>query len=144
MWRALNAAIFGSSTKRRARSTQPPKSSVWWTPASEGGPHGFTALVGEKVHQDTLRELDSFFDKGERMFIVRLVPEPSNPRDPKAVAVVTQETAKIGYLSPDVAERFHQVLLRQPAPVYCPARLTGRGYDHVGVVLDINQVRRLN
>jgi hypothetical protein len=144
MWRALNAAIFGSSTKRQFRAAHPQKSEVWWTPASEGGPHGFTAVVGEKIYQDTLRELDSFFDKGERVFIVRLVPEPGNPRDPKAVAVVTRETAKVGYLSPDVAERFHKVLLRQPAPVYCPARLIGRGHDHVGVVLDINQVRRLN
>jgi hypothetical protein len=144
MWRALQTAIFGGTTRRRSRAVSNDTSQIWWPPASDGGPHGFTAVVGESFYQDTLQRLDRFFDEGERGFLVRLVPEPSNAHDPTAVAVFTEETAKIGYLSRDVAERFHKVLLRQPKPVYCPAKLIGRGYSHVGVVLDFNQVRRLN
>jgi hypothetical protein len=106
-----------------------------------GGPHGCVDVVGESFYQDTLRALEAI--EGDRPFTVRLVPEPDNPQDPNAVAVVTDANAIVGHLSRAVAKSYHQALLRQPAPVFCPAKLTGRGKRTIGVVLDFDEVRIL-
>jgi hypothetical protein len=106
-----------------------------------GGPRGSVDVVDESFYQDTLRALEA--TEGDRPFRVRLVPEPDNPQDPNAVAVVTDANAIVGHLSRAVAKSYHQALLRQAAPVFCPAKLTGRGKPSIGVVLDFDQVRIL-
>lgn len=99
---------------------------------------GLVAVVGESHYQETLKTL-------QRAFIAKLVPEPTNPYDPNAVAVCTEGDAKIGYLSRDVAKSYQEILAKQSAPVTCPATLVGGESDksNLGVVLDFEQVRKL-
>ena len=100
------------------------------------GHHGFINVVGELSYQDTLRSLP-------RVFTVKLVPEPQNPYDSNAVAIMTEDERTIGYLARAVARSYQAKLLQQPRPVTCPAKLTGGegGKTHLGVVLDFEDVR---
>lgn len=112
------------------------------------GHHGFVEVVGESHYQETLQQLSLLFEtigRDERNFTVKLVPEPSNPHDANAVAVVTEGDAKVGYLARDVAKSYQKHLLKQRAPVLCPARLTGGepGKPSIGVVLDFIEVQKL-
>lgn len=113
-----------------------------------GRSHPFIGVAGESFHQDTLEQLDELFRgiaRADRSFTVRLVPEPTNPHDPHAVAVVTEGQAPIGYLPQEVARDFHALLAAQPAPVSVPAQLTG-GDDQrptIGVTLNFSTVYRL-
>jgi hypothetical protein len=56
---------------------------------------------------------------------------------------MTEADTRVGYLSRAVAKSYQKTLLRQSAPVFCPAKLTGRGKRSIGVVLDFDQVRIL-
>jgi len=113
------------------------------------GHHWFVNVVGESHCQPALRELDVLFQTiglSERTFVAKLVPEPNNPYDSNAVAVVTEGDSRIGYLSREVAKSYQKHLLRQSAPVTCPAKLTGgalEGKQSIGVVLDFENVRYL-
>jgi NAD(P)H-hydrate repair Nnr-like enzyme with NAD(P)H-hydrate dehydratase domain len=119
MWRALRFAIFGSSTQntpvpKKGPFDGPP--APWRTRAdAHKGPHGFVAVVGEASYQDALRSLSDAFEligRDERTFTAKLVPEPANPYDPNAVAVMTELDATIGYLAREMAETFQKRLLR--------------------------------
>lgn len=79
-------------------------------------------------------------DSGRPSFPVALVPEPDNPYDPHAVAVVT-ETGRVGYLPREDAERYGPTLdsLRRAGydGASCTGLLTGGEPDkpRLGVVL---------
>jgi hypothetical protein len=112
------------------------------------GHHGFVQVVGESQYQDTLQQLSALFatiGRAERNLVVKLVPEPDNPYDGNAVAVVTEGDATVGYLSRAVAKSYQKHLMRQPSVVTCPAKLTGGepGKPSIGVVLDFEEVRKL-
>jgi hypothetical protein len=112
------------------------------------GHHGFVQVVGESNYQDTLLQLSALFEtvgRIERTFVVKLVPEPDNPFDPNAVAVMTEGDAKVGYLSRAVAKSYQKHLREQKEVVTCPAKLTGGepGKPSIGIVLDFKQVRKL-
>lgn len=106
------------------------------------GHHGFVQVVGESHYQDALRTLVAKLGS-DGIFTVRLVPEPNNPHDSNAVAVVIsdQDGEKVGYLARQIAVTYQQRLLNQKSTVTCPARLTGAGFGAVGVVLDFEAVR---
>jgi hypothetical protein len=118
------------------------------TMSYQTGHHGFVQVVGESHYQETLQQLSQLFatiGRTERVFTVKLVPEPDNPYDPNAVAVVTEGDAKVGYLSRDVAKSYQKHLLQQPSVVTCPAKLVGgQGSKRsIGVVLDFESVQPL-
>ena len=76
--------------------------------------------------------------------MVRLVPEPNNPFDPNAVAVLTEGNATIGYLSRDVAKGYQKRLLGLPTPITCPAQLRGgNDGESIDVVLDFENVQTI-
>jgi hypothetical protein len=106
------------------------------------GHHGFVQVVGESHYQDELRTLVARLGS-DGIFTARLVPEPNNPHDTKAVAVVIDEQngGKVGYLARQIAQTYQQRLLNHKSTVTCPARLTGTGFSAVGVVLDFEAVR---
>lgn len=99
------------------------------------GHHGFVAVVGESSYQDTLRTLPT-------IFTAMLVPQPDNPYDRNAVAVITTDGRIVGYLARDVAKSYHARLVRHSDSVTCPAKLIGGGAKSIGVVLDFEAVRR--
>jgi hypothetical protein len=148
MWRALHAAIFGAPTPPHAPTRDPLDGppAPWRTRTdAHKGPHGFVAVVGESHYQDTLRQLSDGFEtigRDERTFTVQLVAEPTNPHDPNAVAVTTEDGTTIGYLAREMAATFQKRLLRrQPDVVRCPAQLRGGEDDQsIGVVLDFEEV----
>jgi HIRAN domain. len=161
MWRALHAVIFGAPKRAQfpaaaaqaadfarfqALVEQSPVQSAPWRTRNDShkGPHGFIAVVGESHYQDTLRGLSVLFEtieRTERTFTASLVAEPSNPFDPNAVKVTTEDGTTIGYLAREMAATFQKRLLRQPTVVRCPAQLRG-GSDgeSIGVVLDFEDV----
>ena len=98
------------------------------------GHHGFVGVVGESAYQDALRGLPE-------VFTAKLVPEPQNPYDSSAVAVMTVDGRTVGYLARDIAESYQPPLLQQPQAVTCPAKLTGGGDQLIGLVLDFEPVR---
>lgn len=105
------------------------------------GHHGFVAVVGELHYQEILRALAGR-PGSDGTFTARLVPEPDNPHDAKAVAVcVDGDLAKVGYLARDIANTYHPRLALRAVPVTCPARLTGVDTGNIGVVLDFEEVR---
>src|SRR3954449_10463112 len=74
------------------------------------GHHGFVQVVGESHYQDALRTLAGRIGS-DGVFTARLVPEPDNPHDPRAVAVcVDGDLAKIGHLARDVAKVYHSLV----------------------------------
>lgn len=105
------------------------------------GHHGFQSVVGESHYQETLQSLAHKLGP-TGVFTARLVPETDNRYDANAVAVrVDDSLAQVGHLPRQVARIYHPRLTRHPAPVTCPARLTGGGSGTVGVVLDFENVR---
>ncbi len=82
--------------------------------------NGHCAVVGESHYQQALSATNancSIEFGGARAFSATLLPEPSNPHDPNAVAVHSPE-GKLGYLSRDNAEVYRELF----------AEVTGRGY----------------
>jgi len=98
----------------------------------------FLAVVGELDHQEALRCL---LDQHGRSVLASLVPEPANPHDLHAVAVVIDER-KVGYLTSDVAKKYGPILSARTTPIMCPAELHGGEWDTptIRVVLDFSLV----
>lgn len=160
MLRAIFQAIFGrrdepaSAAQPQRRETQtwreaPTK--TWVDEIGSGlvakvsittGHHGFVQVVGESHYQDALKALAARLG-AEGIFTARLVPEPDNPHDTNAVAVVIDEQGggTVGYLAREIARTYQQRLLSHRSTVSCPARLTGAGSGTFGVVLDFEIVR---
>lgn len=146
--RATFAAPKRPVAARARRSPQAPVSGKAAEPLHwrEGG-GGFVAVVGESHYQDTLRGLSDLFElvgRDNRVFMVRLVPEPTNAYDSNAVVVQTEGNVTIGYLRRELAADVQKLLMAQPAIVTCQAQL--RGGDNgqqIGVVLDFEKVHEL-
>jgi hypothetical protein len=96
------------------------------------------AIVGALDHQEALRCL---LDRGGRSVVAALVPEPTHPQDPDAVAVVIDQT-RVGYLAAGVARKYGPILSSQAAPMLCPAQLHGGEWDMpiIRVILDFSPV----
>lgn len=101
-------------------------------------PHGHMAVVGESFHQ---AELQQALSAHGRELSATLKPEPDNPYDSNAIAVLV-EGVIVGHLAKDVAKRFHALLTTLPTPVVCPAALHGGTPDKssIGIVLDFKPV----
>lgn len=104
---------------------------------------GFVRVVGESYCQPALAALR---DKcvpgveGRPSFPAALVPEPDNPHDRHAIAVVS-ETGRLGYLPRDTAQAYGRSMRALQAAGYeggsCTALLNGGGRNppNYGVVL---------
>jgi hypothetical protein len=101
-------------------------------------------IVGTSHHQDVLlRIAGDELKRGEHVgFTALVVPEPENPYDPNAIAVVADGLGPVGYFSRRDAVRYRAMaeeLLRRRAIGVCEAFLTG-GWDDeasIGVKLEI-------
>src|SRR3972149_3039835 len=96
------------------------------------------AIVGGSDYQEALRYL---VDQHGRSVLASPGPDPQNPHDPNAVAIVIEEQ-KVGYLTADVAKRYGPVLGARSAPMRCPVELHGGEWDvpSVHVLLDFSMV----
>jgi hypothetical protein len=131
------AGLFG-------RSAEPPDVEKR-RPIDISDGRGFNlAVVGESHHQLTLRRIaDGKNGPGvDVLFRAWLLPEPGNPYDANAVAIVTDDAKRVGYLAREWAKEYHSPLAdlqsEDYAP-YCVATVIG-GYGHKkshGVLLDI-------
>lgn len=82
-------------------------------------------IVGESHYQDTLKQLAA--THGEAPLLAHLVPEPFNPYDRHAVAVVI-DGQRVGYISRDQAAEYQPVLTnlaRRGSPLVAVADLKG-------------------
>ncbi len=88
-------------------------------------------IVGESHYQQAISDVAGGYDKtGKRRVLVTayLVPEPTNPYDPNAVAVEVRGST-VGYLARDVAPVFKAALARAGfGRATCDAVITG-GWD---------------
>jgi|GEM_PF-2047806 len=103
---------------------------VWLEPETE------LHVVGESFYRDHLRAL---VKAGVgRNTVAWLVPEPDNPHDPNAVAVMVHK-GKVGHLSRENAASWQPALLAlmtaYDAPVACSADI--RGKKNPGVFLRV-------
>ena len=104
-------------------------------------------IVGESFRQDELHELASRINcdhQGRRTFMASLRPEPDNPKDPNAVAVLATDNGDhLGYLSRDMAPAYHDPLL-ESGGAEVPAILFGGSErkPHIGVWLDLTALNR--
>ena len=84
---------------------------------------------------ETKTEIDDF------RVLVALVPEPDNPHDPNAVAVVGDAGRKLGYLCREDADECCESLRGWSAPPTCWAEIGGCHRDGkwiIGVRLDLD------
>ena len=82
------------------------------------------AVAGVSYYQDTAYKIQP----QQRVW---LIPEPDNPHDAHAVAVMTDEGARVGYMPARLAQRMAGLLLGPtPATVW---ELVGGGAKHRGV-----------
>lgn len=91
------------------------------------------SVVGESNYQEALVRLSGCPATGEHKFDCSavLVPEPTNPHDPRAVMVQVEREC-VGYLSRHNAARFGpkvRAMNEQGEPALCMAFI-GRGPDH--------------
>lgn len=109
------------------------------TISMSAGP-GFWSVSGESHYQDALQAAKrAQANVDEPVFLASLVPEPDNPYDSSAVAVLIDPFGKVGYLAREVAARHHATIVAaQPTIVTCPAQLRGgtEGRPSIGVVID--------
>jgi hypothetical protein len=106
--------------------------------------HRDVRIVGTSHRQDVLQKIaGNALGRGEHVaFTALIVPEPENPHDPNAIAVVAQGLGPIGYFGRRDAVRYRalaQELIRREAVGVCEAFLTG-GWDDeasIGVKLEI-------
>jgi len=68
---------------------------------------------------------------------LRLIPEPTNPHDPNAVAIYRQNNSQIGYLSADLASEIKRKLDSDWCITSFVTRLTGGGRRSRGVNIAI-------
>ena len=98
---------------------------------------GWQEVVGESFYQDALQALNATFPKrSARGFVARLQPEPDNPHDSNAVAVLGPSGEKLGHLPRDIANRCHKEIANAGG-VKCTAELIGgiQGKPSIGVML---------
>lgn len=102
------------------------------------------AIVGTSYHQDVLARIagDALKRREHVAFTALIVPEPENPHDPNAVAVVADGLGPVGYFGRRDAVRYRAMaaeLLRRRAVGACEAFLTGGWTDEatIGVRLEI-------
>jgi HIRAN domain len=101
-------------------------------------------IVGESHYQGRLRNISM----SGRSFAAVLMPEPTNPFDPRAIRVVADGADTIGYLSKEDAVHYSPVfeLLAQHKRVgTCRAQLTGGVGEKrsFGVLLNLRDVDEL-
>lgn len=72
-------------------------------------------VVGGLGYVERVRRLPS-------SFVATLVADPAQRYFRHAVAVMAQTGAKVGYVAPEVAVRYHGPISRSAEPVTCPAR----------------------
>lgn len=109
-------------------------------PQSSGRRHTFMDVVGESHYQPALRR--ALRAKPDRAISVILQPEPTNPYDKNAVAVLESESRDtLGYLRREVATQYHAAIAAR-VEVQCAAQLTGGEDDKpsVGLVVDFAPV----
>jgi hypothetical protein len=102
------------------------------------------AIVGTSYRRDVLARIaGDALRRGEHVaFTALIVPEPENPHDPNAIAVVADGIGPIGYFSRRDAVRYKamaEALRRRGAIGVCEAYLTGGRDDQapIGVMLEI-------
>ena len=101
-------------------------------------------VAGTSHHQDVLARIaGDALRRGEHVaFTALLVPEPQNPHDPNAIAVIADGQGPVGYFGRRDAVRYRAMaeeLQRREAIGLCEAFLTG-GWDDratIGVRLEI-------
>lgn len=101
-------------------------------------------IVGTSYRQDVLVHIaGDALRRGEHVaFTALIVPEPDNPHDPNAIAVVADGLGPVGYFSRRDAVRYRALaeeLRRRHAVGVCEAFLTGGWSDEapIGVKLEI-------
>jgi hypothetical protein len=103
----------------------------------------FMAVAGESHYQETLSRIRAVCvpgAEGRPSFPVALIPEPNNPHDANAIAVVSA-AGRVGYLPRDDAPRYRATMRALQEAGYdgaqCMALLTGGEPDKpmFGVVL---------
>jgi hypothetical protein len=102
------------------------------------------AIVGTSHRQDVLRRIagDALKRREHVAFTALIVPEPENPHDSNAIAVVADGLGPVGYFGRRDAVRYRAMaaeLLRRGAVATCEAFLTGGWSDEapIGVRLEI-------
>lgn len=103
------------------------------------GVGGFVEVVGESNYQDNIRQIPSNMREN---FWVQLSPEPTNPHDKKAIAVLYNGLT-LGYLSREEAREFHKVnaeTLGEGRPIAATAKTIGgsREKPSFGILLDFD------
>jgi hypothetical protein len=106
------------------------------------------AVVGESHYQLPLRRIaDGKTGPGvDVVFRAWLLPDPGNPYDRNAVAILTDDGMRVGHLSREHAKEYHAPLAALEAEghaPYCVATVIG-GYAHkahFGVLLDVRDPR---
>lgn len=105
-------------------------------------------IVGESFYQAALIPINLGFvvqlrEEDDRLFPVRLFPDPSNTYDPNAVAVKTLNGSLIGHLRREMAAQYHHLV---PPDHVCAAKLIGGTDDKptIGVLVEFSAVRALN
>jgi hypothetical protein len=101
----------------------------------------FVEVVGESYRQDVLKKCLNESGR-ERLLDLILVPEPENPSDANAVAILTLGNQLIGYLKREVAPRYQPTLIelqRRGLTTTCSGKLVGGESDKpsIGVWLDL-------
>lgn len=113
---ARSGASRAAPPREEVRSVQ-----TLWLPGSAQIP-----VAGESYHLEAIREWEASVRSGQPPEAV-LIPEPTNPHDPNAVAVHTAGGV-VGYLPRHIATVLQPVLAGFSAshdglPVACPARI---------------------
>lgn len=160
---AENAVVGAVRGKRKRTSTgKRPSTAKRRTPAnrSPGEIYGYgrqevkvtwihgshrIPVVGLPYHQAAVRDTVKAVPSGGEMDAV-LLPEPSNPHDPNAVAVYTSG-GKVGYLPSDVARVLQPALTRLSAahrgqPAGCPAIVSAaaNGKPQITLMTDLRKM----
>jgi hypothetical protein len=108
--------------------------------------HRDLPIAGTSHRQQVLARIaGEALRKGEHVaFTALIVPEPDNPHDPNAIAVVADGQGPIGYFARRDALRYKAMaeeLIRRNAIGVCEAFLTGGWNDQatIGVRLEIEE-----
>ena len=108
--------------------------------------HRDLPLAGTSHRQQVLSRIagDALRQREHVAFTALIVPEPENPHDPNAIAVVAEGHGPVGYFARRDALRYKAMaeeLIRRDAIGVCEAFLTG-GWDDqatIGVRLEIEE-----
>jgi hypothetical protein len=102
--------------------------------------YGYLGAVGESQYQQALKRIA----RTGRVCWATLQPEPDNPFDVNAVAVLIRGET-VGYLARTDARKYHRRLRALIESMQVPAKLIGGtwGKPHFGVLLDCREVEHL-